>query len=116
MTKNENENNKVFFLQIKVSFVFLLYTFCLLPANADEKSKNLNSTVKISTTESPSSCICGIFLSGQFKKGSKEQPTGNPALIHDQPGSFPCTALGNRLCVNKCLDTVSQFIEILHNY
>lgn len=88
MTKNENENNKVFFLQIKVSFVFLLYTFCLLPANADEKSKNLNSTVKISTTESPSSCICGIFLSGQFKKGSKEQPTGNPALIHDQPGSI----------------------------
>ena len=72
--------------------------------------KILKTVLQTSTTESPPGCVCGIFLSGQFKKSSKEQPTGNPALIHDQPGIFPCTPGGNRICTNKCLDTIIKYL------
>lgn len=65
--------------------------------------------VSSSTTEAPViACTCGVFLSGQFKKGSKEQPKGNPALLHDQPDTFPCSNVGNKMCTNKCLDVVSM--------
>ena len=74
------------------------------------RPKILNAILQTSTTESPPGCVCGIFLSGQFKKGSKEQPTGNPALIHDQPGIFPCTPGGNRICTNKCLETIIKYL------
>lgn len=49
-------------------------------------------------------CTCAVFLSGQFKKGSP--PTGNPALLHEHDTLFPCTAMGNKQCVNKCLESV----------
>lgn len=131
------KNHKLLFFQINMYSVILLLVFCLSPAfaNVQIKTKILNTTLQTSTaepkilhttlrastvepkilstilqtstTESPPGCVCGIFLSGQFKKSSKEQPTGNPALIHDQPGIFPCTPGGNRICTNKCLDTVS---------
>lgn len=63
-----------------------------------------------STAESPIGCVCAIFLSGQFKKNSKEQPKGSPALIHEQIDTFPCTPVGNRLCTNKCLDTIVKYL------
>lgn len=71
-----------------------------------------NKTTQISTTtpKTPIGCVCGIFLSGQFKKGSKEQPKGTPVLMHDQPESFPCTTVGNRLCINKCLETIARYL------
>ncbi|XP_063973463.1 follicle cell protein 3C-1 [Diachasmimorpha longicaudata] len=64
----------------------------------------------VSTTEIPVGCICGVFLSGQFKKGSKEAPKGYPALLHEHAEAFPCTPVGNKLCTNKCLDAIVKHL------
>ncbi|XP_001606122.2 uncharacterized protein LOC100114266 [Nasonia vitripennis] len=67
--------------------------------------------VSSSTTEAPIiACTCGVFLSGQFKKGSKEQPKGNAALLHDQSDTFPCSNVGNKMCTNKCLDVIVKHL------
>lgn len=74
-----------------------------------EGSDAVPNTINSSTnTSEPIGCICAVFLSGQFKKGSKDQPKGNPALLQEHPDSFPCNAFGNKLCTNKCLDAVSS--------
>ncbi|KZC11245.1 Follicle cell protein 3C-1, partial [Dufourea novaeangliae] len=92
--------------------LYLLLVVCLAPALADgeRKLKLSNNTIQVPIAKPPSGCTCGIFLSGQFKKGSKEKPNGNPALVHDQPGIFPCTPSGNRQCINKCLDTIIKYL------
>lgn len=51
-------------------------------------------------------CTCGVFLSGQFIRGSADPPKGNAALMHELEDKFPCTLLGNKQCTNKCLDIV----------
>lgn len=93
--------------------IFLLSVFFFSSILADNqiKVKALNNTLKILTTESPINCICGIFLNGEFKKDNKESLEGNPALIHGLPGTFPCTPIGNKICISKCLDTVSYFTK-----
>ncbi|XP_014471214.1 PREDICTED: follicle cell protein 3C-1 [Dinoponera quadriceps] len=68
------------------------------------------SITKSSTNSNEPGCVCGIFLSGQFKKGSKEQPKGHPALLHEHPDTFPCNTVGNRLCTNKCLETIVKYL------
>lgn len=90
----------------------LLLVVCLTSVLADSqmKVKAINSTLKISTTDPPVGCACGIFLSGQFKKGSKEPPKGNPAIINDLPDELPCTPAGNRLCINKCVETIIKHL------
>jgi hypothetical protein len=52
-------------------------------------------------------CVCGVFLSGQFVKGSRDPPKGNAALLHEHSDPVPCNPFGNRQCTNKCLDLVS---------
>lgn len=65
------------------------------------------SNNSIDTTASNYPCSCAVFLSGQFKKGTNEQPKGLPALMmHDLEGSFACNSVGNKICINKCLDAV----------
>lgn len=66
-------------------------------------SKSLNSTT---TSKELVPCTCGIFLNGQFKKGSP--PKGNPALQSEIDIVYPCNAPGFKLCQNRCLDTVSK--------
>lgn len=67
------------------------------------------SNNSIDTTASSYPCSCAVFLSGQFKKGSGEQPKGLPALMmHEIDGSFPCNTVGNKMCINKCLDSVKK--------
>lgn len=67
-----------------------------------------NNIVPLPAAPEPS-CVCGVFLSGQFIKGSNQQPVGNPALLHEQGDRFACNSMGNKQCVNKCLDLVSIF-------
>lgn len=55
-------------------------------------------------------CSCAVFMSGQFKKGSSDQPEGCPALIQETDIHFPCTATGNKMCVNKCLETIVKHL------
>lgn len=70
------------------------------------------TTIKTNSSE-PIGCVCAVFLSGQFKKGSKEQPKGYPALLHEHPDPIPCNVIGNKLCTNKCLDAVSSLKSML---
>ena len=96
-------------------FVFLLISF----ANALDDNSITESSSSTIVTEAPiippttettvKGCMCGVFLSGQFKKGSKEPPKGNPALLHELSDTFPCSNIGNKMCTNKCLDVVSCF-------
>lgn len=53
-------------------------------------------------------CTCAVFMSGQFKKGSMEQPTGFPALISEENQAYPCNPIGMKTCVNRCLESVSE--------
>ena len=55
-------------------------------------------------------CSCAVFMSGQFKKGSSEPPKGHPALIQETDINFPCTPAGNKLCINKCLETIVKHL------
>lgn len=73
------------------------------------------SNNSIDTSASSYPCSCAVFLSGQFKKGSSEQPKGLPALMmHEIEGSFPCNTVGNKMCINKCLDSVRHQIVNLY--
>lgn len=79
------------------SLLAVIVLTCLVSKNeATDESNNI-----------PVPCTCGIFLSGQFEKGSKEQPKGLPALTQEVGGTFPKTPLGIKQCTNKCIDAVS---------
>lgn len=80
---------------------------CISCSYAENNSTVTNIKLSTNTKEQPIGCVCAIFLSGQFKKGSTEQPKGYPALIQEYPDPIPCTTIGNKLCVSKCLDVVS---------
>lgn len=56
-------------------------------------------------------CTCAVFMSGQFKKGSTEQPNGFPALISELEQAYPCNPMGMKTCVNRCLESVSSRIR-----
>lgn len=60
-------------------------------------------------TKEPVPCTCGVFLSGQFKKGSKDQPKGVPVLTQETDTPFMNNAMGSRQCTNKCLELVRIF-------
>lgn len=66
--------------------------------------RNLTAATTGNTELTP--CTCGIFLTSQFKKGSTEQPTGNPVLMSEINQVFPCNVAGQKMCQNKCLDSV----------
>ncbi|XP_057663974.1 uncharacterized protein LOC130898588 [Diorhabda carinulata] len=58
----------------------------------------------------PVPCTCGVFLSGQFKKGSKKQPKGLPVLTQEMDTPFMNNAVGNRQCTNKCLELIIKHL------
>lgn len=80
-------------------FIVATYIFC------STESTLLDN--KIQSDSGPTPCTCGIFLSGQFKKGSKDQPKGVPVLTQEMDTPFMNNAIGNRQCINKCLELVS---------
>lgn len=94
-------------MQLEIILVVLCASHCIYAAESTTPPGTCAPS-DAPTTEMPVGCVCGVFLSGQFKKGSKEQPKGNPALLHEHPDNFACSIVGNKLCTNKCLDTVSS--------
>ncbi|XP_015185037.1 PREDICTED: uncharacterized protein LOC107070967 [Polistes dominula] len=91
--------------EMYLTFIFIILCVSTVYAKKDINENN-NNHLNSSTSEEPVGCVCGVFLSGQFKKGSKEQPTGNPVILHEQSDSFPCTSHGNKQCINKCLEII----------
>ncbi|XP_067205548.1 follicle cell protein 3C-1 [Linepithema humile] len=87
----------------------LMMALCISYSYAENNStvSSIESSAKV---EEPIGCVCGVFLSGQFKRGSREQPTGYPALLHEYPDRLPCTVMGNRLCTSKCLDVIVKYL------
>lgn len=73
-------------------------------AHEDEK-KNVEAK---STTPVP--CTCGIFLSGQFKKGSKAAPKGEPVITEEQDAHFAHNSIGQRQCANKCIESIIKYL------
>ncbi|XP_047369402.1 follicle cell protein 3C-1 [Vespa velutina] len=92
-----------------LEFIFIILCVSTVYTKNDIDENN-NNRIELSTSEESVGCICGVFLSGQFKKGTKEQPTGNPALLHEQSELFPCTPLGNKQCINKCLEMIIKHL------
>ncbi|XP_071570455.1 follicle cell protein 3C-1-like isoform X1 [Temnothorax nylanderi] len=95
-------------------YLTLVMALCISYSYAESNS-TVTSTIKPqykspNTKEQPTGCVCAVFLSGQFKKGSKEQPKGYPALLHEHPDPLPCNTVGNKLCVNKCLDAIVKHL------
>lgn len=107
-----------FFLSFKVyrSAVLCLSIFFIGFASSQINLKN-DLKAKFALAQSSSNsildatpCSCAVFLSGQFKKGSSDQPKGTPALIQETEINFPCTPTGTKMCVNKCLETIVKHL------
>lgn len=81
-----------------------LLTPSLFPAINFSQALSTFDSAKPSVNATP--CTCSVFMSGQFKRGSTAQPTGYPALIQELPQAYTCNALGQKTCINKCLDAV----------
>lgn len=64
-----------------------------------------NETVSGSYNET---CVCGVFLTGQFKRGSPKPPTGNPVVSVEPDDPVPCGSSGVKKCTTKCLEVVSR--------
>ncbi|KAL0132582.1 hypothetical protein PUN28_000382 [Cardiocondyla obscurior] len=88
----------------------MIIALCTLYSCAEHNSTVTNIKSSINTKEQPIGCTCGVFLSGQFKKGSKEQPKGYAALLHEYPNPLPCNIAGNKLCINKCLEVIVKHL------
>ncbi|KAL0281463.1 UNVERIFIED_CONTAM: hypothetical protein PYX00_002445 [Menopon gallinae] len=55
-------------------------------------------------------CTCGVFLSGQFKRGSPLPPDGNAVFLQELTDSLQCNAVGEKHCINKCLETIVRHL------
>lgn len=84
---------------VLVLVVVLTLAFSIV--NAGEATNGIKTN-----DNKPVPCTCGIFLSGQFKKGSKEQPKGVPVLTQEMDTPCMNNAMGNRQCTTKCLEMV----------
>lgn len=100
--------------QLILSTVFVT---CALLVNLSESSQPLKTNIESALSKLHKSnmanmakelvpCTCGVFLTGQFKRGSSEPPKGNPALMHEQELNFSCNAAGVKQCTNRCLEMV----------
>lgn len=74
----------------------------------------LNLALNVNTNQT--NCTCGVFLSGQLVRGPKSQPIENAVLLHEQDVLVPCTPMGQKTCMNKCLETVQEINKITEKY
>lgn len=98
---------------IFVSVLFIAVASGQLSLKNDLKSKfslTTASPIVANSISDGTPCSCAVFLSGQFKKGSSEQPKGLPALIQETDFTFACTPTGTKMCVNKCLESIVKHL------
>lgn len=99
-------------IELILSTVFVT---CVLLVNSIESSQQLKTNIenallklhKNNSVKEQVPCTCGVFLTGQFKRGSSDPPKGNPALMHEQELNFQCNAAGVKQCTNRCLEMVN---------
>lgn len=89
-----------------------LSLFLIINLSGGNASRKDNKIEELSETNGPNPCTCGIFLSGQIVKGSKQPPKGEPVLLQEMENHFMNNAVGNRQCINKCLELVSRYLFV----
>lgn len=100
--------------QFILSTVFVVYILLVNPSESSQQLKtNIENALsklhnKSGMVKEQIPCTCGVFLTGQFKKGSQEPPKGNPVLMHEQELQFSCNAAGVKQCTNRCLEMVKK--------
>lgn len=102
-------NTQILVVFLSLVTIGLTTTVSPLKAAIDNELNKLKSLLPenlLPPIQNQTTCSCAVFLSDQFKKGSADQPTGNPALLHEQDSLFPCTPFGSKQCTNKCLEMV----------
>lgn len=62
------------------------------------------------TEETKIGCVCGIFLTTQLDRLNSQQPKGGAVVKYTSPDKFPCTPVGNKMCMNRCVEMVILFI------
>ncbi|KMQ82705.1 follicle cell protein 3c-1 [Lasius niger] len=87
----------------------VMMALCISYSYAGKNNTGTN-IIPSNPSEEPIGCVCAVFLSGQFTKGSKEQPKGYPAFLHEHPDSLPCNTFGNKLCTSKCLEAIVKHL------
>ncbi|KAF7287558.1 follicle cell protein 3C [Rhynchophorus ferrugineus] len=75
---------------------------------AESNSQEDFEEVRIRPEDTP--CTCGVFLSSQFKKGSKSQPKGEPVLTQEIDTPFMNNAVGNKQCTHRCLEVIIKHL------
>ncbi|KAL1513349.1 hypothetical protein ABEB36_002770 [Hypothenemus hampei] len=100
------------------TFFFLI--ICILPQAILSATVISNNTLILQSIEDKSStdvsppedipCTCGVFLSSQFKKGSKDQPKGDPVLTQEIDAPFMNNAIGNKQCTHRCLEAIIKHL------
>ncbi|KAG5884342.1 hypothetical protein JTB14_024421 [Gonioctena quinquepunctata] len=82
------------------------------PSLVERIKQNFHNKIESEEDEpkGPIPCTCGVFLSGQFKKGSKQQPKGLPLLTQEMDTPFMNNAMGTRQCTNKCLELIIKHL------
>lgn len=104
------------FILLVYSSVFIItlllcYVHSQLNLKNDLKSKfSLPAASPTNSISDGTPCSCAVFLSGQFKKGSSDQPKGHPALIQETDINYPCTPAGTKSCINKCLESIVKHL------
>ncbi|KAL6432512.1 hypothetical protein ACFW04_006826 [Cataglyphis niger] len=89
--------------------ILVVMVLCMSYSYAETNS--IGTNIKLSNPiEERIGCVCAVFLSGQFTKGSKEQPKGYPAFLHEHPDTVPCNTIGNKLCTSKCLEAIVKYL------
>lgn len=101
----------------KTQFILsTVFVTCVLFVNISESSQQLKTNIenalsklhKNNLIKEQVPCTCGVFLTGQFKRGSSEPPKGNAVLMHEQELHFQCNPAGVKQCTNRCLEMVNN--------
>lgn len=101
----------------KYFIMLTVVVICTLLVNISESTQPLKTNIENALSKLQKShvvkeqvpCTCGVFLTGQFKRGSSEPPKGNPALMHEQELQFSCNQAGIKQCTNRCLEMVDNY-------
>ncbi|XP_043275369.1 follicle cell protein 3C-1 [Venturia canescens] len=95
---------------MRLTTLFIFMCVYYVRAKKTDNSTEIAKEKKSAKDDASVGCVCGVFLTGQMKRGSKDPPNGNPALLHEHGDAFACTNLGNKLCTNKCLDAIVKHL------
>ncbi|BES95287.1 Hypothetical protein NTJ_08096 [Nesidiocoris tenuis] len=93
-----------------LKFALSIIVSCIAVGSADELKLPTLTDILHPTPASAqlTPCTCGVFLSGQFNRTSPVQ--GYPVLMNEHDEHFTCNRVGDKQCINKCLDVLIKHL------